>query len=238
MTDVFTPGERALILESMMRKHNLTREGAEKLLDEGLDRRSKRNPLLERQWVRLLHNMVKAIVAGTADPAGLFYSVFWIRLYGCLTEIEAKFSNCGGPVDDVPTISKFRPWLVALSEVHAACLAIRESLSQDERLFVAFSRHVNAHVYQDGFEYGINPGNPEKRRQRATVRTKQQEGLIGGRQLDVDRVHEIVDGIHAEHGNDEGRLATHFAKRVHPGVERLERALATVDAERDALSPG
>lgn len=226
----FTPEERQSLIVEIAKRHRLRPEDAARFVDS--DRPSKRNPLLERQWVSLLHRMVMAMSAGTAKPEGLFQSVFWVRLYGALTEIPERFEKLAGLHEGQPKSWKHYARFKAVSEIYAACRALRGSLSEDELVFAAFSRHVHAHVYQDGFEYAIEPGNP-KEKQRGAVRTKQKDPAVG-RHLSVDAVHEVVDRICIEHGNDESRIASHFVAKVKSAVEQLEAAMEAYEIARGA----
>lgn len=220
-----------------MKRHRLRRADAEALF-AGRERPTKRNPIMERQWASLLHRMCTAIRNDAAEPRGIFQSVFWIRLYGALTEIRDRFDKFPGLRALIPATSAYHRWAAAGAEVFDACMAIRESLSHDELVFAAFTRHVHAHVYQEGFEYDLEPGNAETG-QRGAVRGSTMVRPVR-RHIGVDEVHAIVDRVHTAHGNDESRIAAAFADKVGPAVERLDRAMSTlaeVIAELDATEP-
>ena len=134
-----------------------------------VDRPAKRNPLMERQWASLLHRMCNAFRDGDAKPAGIFASVFWIRLYGAITEIYDRFDNWSLTAKSVSETSPYYRWIAANAEVFGACDAMRSALSEDERVYVAFMRNLHAHVYQEGFEYAIEPGK-DGTKQKATIR--------------------------------------------------------------------
>jgi hypothetical protein len=57
--------------------------------------------------------------------------------------------------------SQHFPYFAACSAVFDACTDVVGSLTDDELVFAAFVRHVNAHVFQDGFEYQLE-GEPEE----------------------------------------------------------------------------
>lgn len=230
----FTAEEREGILQSLMKRHRLRRADAEALF-AGRERPTKRNPIMERQWASLLHRMCTAIRNDAAEPRGIFQSIFWIRLYGALTEIRDRFDKFPGLRASIPTTSAYHRWATAGAEVFDACTAIRESLSHDELVFAAFLRHVHAHVYQEGFEYDLEPGNAETG-QRGAVRGSTMVRPVR-RHIGVNEVHAIVDRVHVAHDHDESRIAAAFAAKVGPGIERLDRAmseLAVVIAELDA----
>src|SRR5438552_9665898 len=85
----FTAEEQEEIISSTMTNLGLRRDDAETLLER--DRPTKRNPLLEAQWVHNLHHVCEALRTGTAKPTGLFETAFWIRLYGVLNELRNHF---------------------------------------------------------------------------------------------------------------------------------------------------
>jgi hypothetical protein len=221
----FTAEEREAILESLMRRHRLRRADAEALF-AGRERPTKRNPIMERQWASLLQRMCTAIRNGSAEPRGIFQSVFWIRLYGALTEIRDRFDRFPGLRDSIPATSAYHRWAAAGAEVFDACSAIRESLSDDELVFAAFTRHVHAHVYQEGFEYNLERGSAATK-QRSAVRGSTMVRPVR-RHIPVDEVHAIVDRVHAAHGHDESRIAAAFAEKVSPAVEGLDRAMSNL----------
>jgi hypothetical protein len=71
----FTPEELERIADMLAARHNLRLEDARKLVAR--TRATKRNPLLEQQWVAVTHRMCEAIRRGEAKPAGIFEAVFW-----------------------------------------------------------------------------------------------------------------------------------------------------------------
>jgi hypothetical protein len=146
-----------------------------------------------------------------------------------LKDLRARFELWADAHDDVsPSWPPYR-FLAAASEVSAACDALRDSLSDDELVYVAFVRQVQSHVYQDGFEYSIERSNPTKK-QRGSVRTKQTIPPLG-RHVDIDEAHAIVDRMHLAHGNDEREIAMTFANTVHEPLVRLYAAMVEL---RDA----
>lgn len=230
-SSAFTEAEREEIILSAMKNRGLRRDAAEKLIDSIGARTSKRNPLLERQWVRTLVVVTDDLREDRAHPIGLFATVFWVRLYGVITELRSRFQTAAGMQYDLLATGRSHPWLAAAASVFEACTAIRDSLSDDELVFAAFSRHVHAHVYQEGFEYSIERGNPAKN-QPPTLRTKQMVRTVR-RHLDVDQVHEIVDHVSAKYAHDPARIVVNFAHIVGSHVERLGEAMNALEVERE-----
>ena len=230
----FTPEELERIANMVAARHNLRLEDARKLVAR--TRATKRNPLLEEQWVAVTHRMCEAIRRGEAKPAGIFEAVFWIRLYGCMTDLQERFARWKDA--HVGVDSSWPPYrfLAACAEVAAACGALRECLSDDETVYVAFVRHLHAHVYQEGFELAIEPGNAATG-QRGAVRTKQKVRPLG-RHIDIEEAHAIVDRIHLEHGNDERRIASTFAGKVSEPLRRLQRAMEELKLSREIPDEG
>lgn len=228
--DNFTPQEAEAIITGAMRNLGLKRADAEKLLDH--DRPLKRNQLLEGQWVRNLHSICEALREGKAKPAGLFASVFWIRLYGALVDLRRRYRKIAEAHQYLLEAGKDNPFTAAGAEIFHACSAIYASLSDDELIYATFVRHTHAHVYQDSFEYEVERGNLEKN-QPAAVRTKQMIPAIR-RHVDVDEAHRIVDKIQKKASHDDVRIAVNFAHKVGPSVERLNRAMTELATQRAA----
>jgi hypothetical protein len=227
----FSTKEREFIIETAVKRHRLRREDAEAMFAAS-SRPAKRNPLLGRQWASLLHRMCNAIRTGDDQPRGIFHSVFWIRLQGAITEIRERFEWFSELRDSLSQGSPSRPWAAAGAEIFDASEAIRAALSEDELVYVAFARATHAHVYQDGFEYAIEPsGQP---RQRGAIRRKTKVRALG-RAVNVDEAHQIVNRIHLAHGNDESKIALAFAQKVASSVERLDHAIEAFDAITNAL---
>jgi uncharacterized protein (DUF1697 family) len=227
--DNFTPKETEDIITAAMSNLGLKRADAEKLLNH--DRPLKRNQLLDCQWVQNLHSICEALREGRANPAGLFATVFWIRLYGVLVDLRSRYRKIAEAHQYSLELGKTNPHVAASAEVFHACTAIHESLSDDELIYATFVRHTEAHVYQDSFEYEVERGNPVKK-QPAAVRTKQMISVIR-RHVDVDEAHRIVDAIQRKANYDDVRIAVNFAHRVGPYVERLDRAMKDLAVQRE-----
>lgn len=230
----FTPQELERIADIVAKRHNLRQEDAMKLVAR--TRATKRNPLLEQQWVSVTDRMCEAILRGDAEPTGIFEAVFWIRLYGCMTDLHERFQRwTDAHVGEDPSWPPYR-FLAACSEVAAACRALRESLSDEETVYVAFVRNLHAHVYQEGFEPAIEPGNAATG-QRGRVRTKQKVRPLG-MHIDIETAHAIVDRVHLAHGNDERAIALTFAQKVAEPLRRLHRAMDELKAAREVPDEG
>jgi len=226
----FSPEEREQIISLTVENNpGLSREDAERIFDSIVSRRAKRNPLLERQWVRTLHAACEDLRFDRAEQPELVATVFWIRLHGTITELLSRFEISAELHRKMLEIGKHIPKLAADAEVFEACKAIRESLSEDQLVFAAFLRHVHAHVYQNGFEYRIQRARSSSSKP-AKLLAKQTVSTIG-RQVEVDEAHDILDRISMEHGNDSILIVKKFASIVGPHVERLEKSMAALDDE-------
>lgn len=229
LSDNFTEAEQEEIIASAMERLNLSRAQTVRLLET--ERRTKRNPLLERQWVRNLHLACEALREHASHSRGLFALAFWIGLYGVLTEVRTRYREMPELLRLLREEGKEHPYIAASSRVFDACEAARASFSEEELVFVTFMRQIHAHVYQDGFEYAVERKNPEKN-QPGTIRDKQMIPLLQ-RHIAVDEAHRILDEISAKNGHDQLRVATNFAHKVGPAVEQLREAMEAVDVERE-----
>jgi hypothetical protein len=224
----FTQEEQEAIIASAMVRLKLSREQVERILD-GRDRPIKRKALLEQQWVHNLYLVCEAFREGRAESDGLFALAFWVGLYGVLAELREGFRGGAETAHLLKDAGKTHSYFTACAEVFDACEAIKECLSEEEIIFVTFVRQICAHVYQDGFEYGLQPGNATRA---GSIRDTQMIRLLG-RPVSVDEAHRILDAISAKNGHDEIRVVTNFAHKVGPSVERLELAMAQVAIERE-----
>jgi hypothetical protein len=222
----FSPEETERIIQAVMSHRGVSRQAAERAVQSIAERSAKRNPYLEAQWVVTFHAVCRDLVEGRASPVGLFASVFWIRLYGVLTDLWTRSEKVAELNEVFEAGGRSEPLYQAMSGVYAACTGVRDSLSDDELVFAALLRHVHAHVYQNGFEYGIEPGKPF-----ANLRTKQMVRTTA-RHVGIDEVHAIVDRIFIAYGNDDDAIAVAFAKKVWPATQELKQAMALVEQAR------
>lgn len=228
----FTSDERERVVASMISHSGLNQGDAEKLLASFEQRRSARDLHLERQWVTNLAAVCRAISEGRAQPPSLFAAVFWIRLYGVITDLRDRFRKASELHAMLVGNGKSLPLLISGAEVFSACTAIRDCLSDEELVFAAFLRHGHAHVYQDGFEYSVERGNPAA----PALRTKTFVGTTG-KHSSIEDVHAIVNQVMADHGNDDSAVALTFAKKLWPGISRLVDAMNTFFGECQADAP-
>jgi len=227
----FTDEERAKIISAIMAHREVSAEAAQRLLRSTEERRAKRSPLLEAQWVRVFASVTKELADGTAQPAGLFVSVFWIRLYGVLTELRETHRTSAELRALVRDGGADHPWLAAADDVFAACTAMHDALSDDELVYAAFARQVHAHVYQTGFELDIERCNPAQG-QAPTLRTKQMVRTVR-RHIGVDEAHRIVAEVSARFHHDGRVVARAFAKKVETHALNLFAAMSRLGEERE-----
>jgi hypothetical protein len=222
----FSPAETERIIQAVMSHRGVTRQVAERAVQSLADRSAKRNPFLEAQWVVTFHAVCRALVEERARPAGLFASVFWIRLYGVLTDLWKRSQNVAELNEVFEAGGRAEPLFQAMTDVYVACTRIRDALSDEELVFTAFLRHVHAHVYQSGFEYSIEPGKPF-----GNLRTKQMVRTTA-RHVDIDEAHAIIDRMMLAYDNDDDAIAVAFAKKVWPATQALKQAMELVDQAR------
>lgn len=228
----FSATETERIVAAVMAHRGVTRESAERVVNSIAERSSKRNPELEAQWTTTFHAVCQALVSGQARPIGLFVSVFWIRLYGVITDLWSRSERAAELHDMLEAAGRQEPFLVAMAGVYSACNDVRESLTDDELVFAAFLRHVHAHVYQSGFEYSIEPGKPF-----ANLRTKQMVRTTR-RHVGIDEAHAIVNKICLTYSNDDSAVAVSFAQKIWRACESLKAAMDKLTNERTlSLAP-
>ena len=232
----FSDQEREDILHAMMRHNAISRNDAEKLYDG--NPQGRRNPLLERQWVQHLVYSCRQLCERKND--GFCESIFFIKLYGAVTELLERFSRSASAHPNAPAQSLVYRFFAGNREVFEACRALRESLSEDERVCLTMLRHIQAHVYQHGFELQVRRGDAKKNRL-GGVKADTMVPLVG-RHVDVEEAHRILDEMCRLHGPEGEQLGIFFATKVAPGVLRLWKAMEALaklrledEAETQAL---
>ncbi len=170
-----------------------------------------RHTALKLQWVENLLLVTRAISTKKAKPFGVFASVFWIRLYGVLTELRSDFTMWKLPREDEPKPSRGLLALLASEKrVNEACAAVHAALTEQELMFVALARHTEAHVTQKGFTYGLEKGSGK---QRAAVRTKTMVEVLG-QHRPVDDIMASGQALLAAHDDDQDALTRAIAGKV------------------------
>jgi hypothetical protein len=219
MTHELTPDERdeALVL-AVMANTGLSREDADALVANA-GRASDRHFSLQVLWVDMLDDVTRAIVAGRAEPFGIFACAFWIRLFGAITELRDAFTKTAQITDELTARGDtVAPVLASEKRIHTACEALRDALTEQELMFVALARHTSAHVTQKGFAYGFVPASGK---QRASVRTTTKIPIVGEGQRSVDDVMASCAELVAAHGGDEDALTRAIASKMAKPVAAL-----------------
>lgn len=205
------------IIDAVVSNTGLSREEAAAVVANS-KKSAGRHFALKLQWVENLGAVTRAIVNDRAEPFGVIASVFWIRLYGVLTELRDDFKTWTLVRDDKPAPSPgLATMLASEKRVHEACAAVYASLDERELMFVALTRHTEAHVTQKGFAYGLERGSGK---QRPAVRTKTRLEVLKEHRS-VDEVMATCEALLAEHDGDQEALTKVIATKVAPHINDL-----------------
>ncbi|MGE0396461.1 MAG: hypothetical protein AB7T06_07065 [Kofleriaceae bacterium] len=101
--------------------------------------------------------------------------------------------------------------------VRDALHAVRDSMSEDERMWLHYRRDVECHVWQDAYELNRR-GNGLKEKRRFA--------LLSGQEMHIDEIAKRSSALMRKYNVDEPAMAVHFAKLVAPHVARVLLALA------------
>lgn len=214
---------RAALIESTQRNTGLSSDDAAAIVDH-LRPASARNYALRRTWVASLARLTRAIDLGEAAPFDLFAGAFWVRLHGAMTELPEHFTAWkrladGGTAKREGALHS----LLALERrVHDCCHAMRAALTERELIYVAFARHVESHVTQNGFVYSIEKGDGKK--QKPKVRKSTKVPLLGGHRS-IDDLLASCASLEAEHGGDVEALTRSIVAKVAKPVIDLYLAM-------------
>jgi hypothetical protein len=182
-------------------KEGRTREEHARWVDEVLRDTSIGVTQLE-SWLRSLVETAASIsLQGMrVDPAQV--AVFWIRLYGALREIRARFRR--GVEQASPE------WKVRYETILAQMEAVAEALSQDEKVYLDYRRQVECHPLQRAFAPMGEHGG-----ERIAVDVK-----LLGIEMPIDdwtaAVKRVLIG-----GTTEHTIGVMMASRLHPQLGKL-----------------
>lgn len=188
------------------------------------DRERLKNAIVERseiraqqalQWVRELYRVAGELSArGTAAGVDT-QSIFWIRLHGVLVEVGENYEDSCKLMAEygVTTLSIGRHTLA----VRDAIRAIRDSMDEDERLWVHYRRDTECHVWQESYELSL-------RKKSGTLKEVRAFALLG-KELHVDDIDKRARALLRKHGVNEPAMAVHFAKLVVSHVAKVLEAM-------------
>jgi hypothetical protein len=154
-------------------------------------------------WLRSLAETAASIsLQGmSVDPAQV--AVFWIRLYGALREIRARFQR--GAEQASPE------WKVRYATMLAQMDAVAGALTKDEKVYLDYRRQVECHPLQHAFAAMGEHGG-----ERITVEVR----LFG---IEMPRAEwdATIQRVLDADGKDEHAIGVRVASHLHPHLGRL-----------------
>ncbi len=166
------------------------------------------------QWVQELVRAASELSArGTAAGVDTT-TVFWIRLYGVLDEVGGSYERVCKLANDCGVGNS--KLAIESRGVRDAIRAMRDSMSEDERLWVHYRRDTECHVWQESYELG--------RRKNGLKETRKFD-LLDGKELHVDDIDARARTLLRKHGVNEPELAVYFATLIAPHAMRVVEAM-------------
>lgn len=166
------------------------------------------------QWVQELARVTREVSAQGSAAHADTRTVFWIRLLGVLVEVGDFYEytvkladDCGAGATRLATDARV---------VRDAIRAVRDSMDEDERLWLHYRRDVECHVWQQSYELS---------RKKNGLKEKRGFALLGGKELTVDDFDQRSTALFRKHGRSEPAIAAHFAKLLVPGIEHVLDAM-------------
>lgn len=188
------------------------------------DRDRLRSAIMERgdtharlafQWVQELQRTSVQLSMRGKEAGVDVMTAFWIKLYGVLDEVGGHYEyavkladDCGAGATRMATDAR---------AVRDALRSVRDSMNEDELIWLSYRRDVECHVWQDSYELN-----------RKGDRLKERRGfsLLDGKVLTVDEFDQRARAFLRKHHVDEQAIAVYFAKLVAPHVDRVIAAMA------------
>lgn len=166
------------------------------------------------QWVQELNRTAGELTSrGTAAGVDTT-TVFWIRLHGVLVEVGGSYEYTCKLADDCGASSA--KLAIDSRVVRDAIRSMRDSMNEDELLWVHYRRDTECHVWQESYELG--------RKKNGLKETRKFE-LLGGKELHVDDIDERARALLRKHGVNEPAMAVHFAKLIAPHAGHVLEAM-------------
>ncbi len=199
----------ALILDPELEGNPLVSPGRLNQTSANLRHRAIHGPQ-QLNWVRDLTELTKEIAEKPSVGAERLHGALWLRLFGVLVDIrqwlEGIVSQCNGVTGQPGSI------LFHISSQLSAIEHLRAQFDEDELLWVEYRRHVEAHVWQRGFE-------PEWRNN-GTALKDSYASKITGQIYGIDDLNERLSRVFARY-ETEARITVDFATRLRGPASSL-----------------
>lgn len=174
--------------------------------------RSASSECLLGSWVAETLLVAERAAAGSPDAL----SLFWLRLYGVLTDV-ADFVAL--TLDDVPSRDGLCMFPLArersdASPLPLAMAQIKASFDEDELLYIEYQRHAECDPFQTRY----------RARRRAGAAGQVPSALLGGRPFTVDQAEGAFRRLLSKHGFNEACLGMELARRSLPALQALVAA--------------
>jgi hypothetical protein len=180
---------------------------------EGVQERGARRESHQEQLVRWIGETLAITARVASSGQAELLPVFWIRLYGLLTdvmdfvELSAEQSH-----DGMMMFPQARR--AVRSKLPTALNRLKAEFEEDELLYIEYRRHAECDPFQAKYRPRRLPhGAP------AHVPSV----LLDGRPVTVEAARSAFDRLLAAHGREE-RIGSAFARRVLPALHAVDAA--------------
>jgi len=174
------------------------------------------------QWIGTAFVYAERLIKNQADFDHDAGGLFWIRLYGILVDLRAKFKSWKevnealvySPHPEVKEFQK-RYFPSALEWCTRAVELINGlyiSFSEEELIYIQYRRHVEAHPFQKSYEVQMGKNNK--------VIDKLPHAILDNKVINREQVHEILGRVLKQY-KSERIIAVEFAKRSFPYLLQL-----------------
>jgi hypothetical protein len=153
------------------------------------------------------------ITARVAHEPTEMLPLFWIRLYGLLTDVTDFVELTVEQSHDGLCMFPLARTRTARSPLPTALARLRAVFEEDELLYIEYRRHAECDPFQTKY-----------RSRRGALAAHVPSVLLEGRPVTVASAHAAFDKVLAVHGGSEERVGNAFARRVLPALHALDAA--------------
>ncbi len=165
-----------------------------------------------RPWI-WTQDLLNAATRLPAQPTAELACVFWLRLFGVLTELTRHYREADKLFGPIPAHDRV---LAALAELLAL-------FDEDERIYIHYRRDTEGHIWQDSYQLSGHVDKPKLVEDRFY--------FLLGRNVSHDDAHKSTQTVLRRYPVNELAIAVDFARRARP------RILALVEALRPLHTP-
>lgn len=169
---------------------------------------------IQLAWTADLVTTIQRLVTGTSTDSAALRVVLFLRLHGLFVDFTAHYRVAASIVQGatLPPTSDG----ASLRNVLESIDRMRETLSEDELLYLEYRRHVDAHIWQNSYDLQWN-----KKQAAAEVRF---DSKVTRKNYNRRDLNSRISGVIQRYG-DEHAIADDFAKRLESTAGQVLAAM-------------